>query len=270
MIMIPKFKSFLNARKSGSSIIATMLVFMMMSVAMSLLYSQISPTVIGYDASSKSSNQEFTFLNIETQVAKLVSLPQSSTTQVHMLSNDASFSVNSGKQVTFAVSGQNTSQFSTDLGLFKAEVLKNYQGVSNSHYLGRAVEENTLLTNQTITTFAFSVSRVDIKSGNATYWQYFRGNVNLVNQSNTFTLNIFIVQITADSVDFPISAPQWTLRLTRGATVITTNSVQANTNGLVLTQVDTQTVYQSINFPDIPPGSVVKVNYVVLPIIYGI
>lgn len=242
----------------------------MMVVAMSLLYSRISPSLIGYEAETNSNNQEFIFLNIETQVARLATLPPGSVATVDILSRGAVYDVIDGKNVTIGIAGRNSTLFATPFGMFKASLDKRYQGVSTSHFLGDGIEENTMFINDSVENFAFGISKVEIEIGNATYWQYFRGKLDLVQTAGSYTLNIFVYRILADPTDFPLLESQWVLRLRRGEPTITTQVVQADVNGLRINQTATHTVdpLDSYSYTDIPDGTFVTVNFIEIPIYY--
>ncbi len=242
----------------------------MMVVAMSLLYSRISPSLIGYEAETNANNQEFIFLNIETQVARLATLPPGSIATVDVLSRGAVYDVIDGKNVSIGISGRNNTIFATPFGMFKATLDKQYQSVSTSHYLGDGIEENTMFINDSVEHFVFGVSKVEIEVGNATYWQYFRGKIDLVQVGGTYSLNVFTYRILADPTDFPLQTSKWVLRLRRGEPTVTTQVIQADLNGLQINQTATNTAgpLLSYSFKDIPDGTFVTVNFIEIPIYY--
>ncbi len=262
----------LKNRKAASNIVATMLIFTMMVVSMALLYSRISPTVIGYSAETSANNQEFIFLNIETQVTRLATLPPSSVATVNVLSNGARYDVINGKNVTIGVGGANSTLYATPLGMFKAYLNKSYQDVSRSHYLADGLEENTMLMNDSSSNYVFGISRAEIKVGNATYWQYFRGKISFIQNNGIYTLNIIFYLIRSNAADFPLSLAQWVLKLRRGEPTITSTKIQANVNGITVNQTatHTDTSLETYNFGGIPAGTVVTVNFIEIPIYYEI
>ncbi len=247
-----------------------MLIFTMMVVAMSLLYSRISPSLIGYEAETNANNQEFIFLNIETQVTRLATLPPGSIATVDILSRGAVYDVIDGKNVSIGITGRNNTVFATPFGMFKASLDKQYQSVSTSHYLEDGIEENTMFINDSVENFVFGVSKVDIEIGNATYWQYFRGKIDLVQLGGTYSLNIFVYRIMADPTDFPLLQSQWVLRLRRGDPTITSRVIQADVNGLRINQTATHTTDPLLTYSlnAIPDGTFVNVNFIEIPIYY--
>jgi len=272
-------------RRAISNIIATILIFAMMVVAMGVLYSRIAPVAIGFEAESSATNQEFIFLNIKNELDHLVSSSQGARSNIHITSTSTAYDLNVTKPRLSLdlVMGATVQTVTNDLGLFEAKISRSFQEVSTSRFLGNNLAEFTLVNTKDTDFQSSAVIYFDVSTSYAVVSMYYRASVSLVQLSaNVYALNIFTYTLTTNPSspisDFPISLDEWTLSLLRGQTT-KTNPFNL-TSGTETSFTMRQSVSRySLRNPGIPldtytfgitAGSTVMVNNINVPIYFGI
>lgn len=268
----------LTRRRAVSNIVATMIIFMIMSAATAFLYSEISPTIIGHQADSATQNQEFIFLSVQAGVDQLLGVSSGAENRVHIISNGATYDVDSNArslQLTI-FDGVVNQSFTSALGIFDAVINANFQSVTESHYLGNYAQENTYVnTNQTESAFS-SIAYMDVESSSATISLYYRASADIYrSDATTYVLNVFIYQLTVDAAatftGFPVTFDEWTLITRRGESSI------SNPFNVTMPAAGNLQIYQSLDGSSIgldtyqypfSLGDTIIVNFVSVPIYF--
>lgn len=224
----------INKKRAEVNIVATMIIFAIMISALGVLYSQIAPTILGYNAETRSANQEFIFLNIANSVDGLIPSSQGSQNRVHILSNNGFFNMQNGSLIDIKVNDSNgniLAELANSIGLFTATINGTFQAKSGYTYFNRIFNENSYLMNETTDINNYYVGKVKYTYNQALYSLYFKSRLNIVETSpNNYVLTITVIKMTfitsnGVALDFPIISNEWTLRLRRLASIISTTTV---------------------------------------------
>lgn len=248
---------------------------------MGVLYGQISPTVLGYNARTLSTNQEFILLSLENVMEDLASSPVDSQTRVNVISNGAVYDVSNGKLLEVGVydGGNNIvdSVFYQNIGLFSIDIDGSFQYETNDKHLSRVVNEDSLLQGDSTEINTNFVSKVHYEYDSAHFEMYPRSRVDIVEIStDVFIISITIVKIYyityngGSPMDFPVEDEEFTLRLRRMPTQTTEVSTLATPGPFTIRHsidaINSATEFQfgSTNNVD------VTVRYNVIPILFSI
>lgn len=271
----------LRSRRAVSNIVATMIIFALMSVAMALLYSQISPTIIGFQAESQAANQEFIFLTVQSEVEKLITMPEDSRSQVHIISNGAVYDLEANAYslgITYS-DGPNSGTLSEALGSLSAQIDESFQTAAETRYLGSYVVEDTYFNTENTRDAVSSVAVMSISRSSATINLYIRAQVSLVETSTgNYDLNVYFYKLTVRpslSFDgFPVDADEWTLKIRRGPSTVNlaVDSFLAASTTLTLTQTldGDGTGLASDTFTVASIGNSINVNSIIIPLYLSI
>ena len=147
-----------------------------MIVSMGVLYSRISPTIFGFEATTQANNQEFVVFSIANSVTDLVSSAEDSQNRVKIISKEAIYSLNTGFLLDFNISDDSGPLFSLNfqIGSFTANVSAEFQGRSGTIYFGRNTNEDTFVNHQNTTSSNNFVSKVKYIHDEARFSIYFR------------------------------------------------------------------------------------------------
>lgn len=208
-----------------------MLIFIIMISAMGILYSRISPTIFGFEANTQANNQEFVMYSVANAVTDLVSSPEDAENRVKILSKDAIYSVNNGHALDISINDSNGIFANTatpiDLGSFTANVSAAFQGRSGTNYFGKNFNEDSYINENDTDSFNF-VSKVEYVNDEALFSLYFRSRIHVSDKlpnSNEYDITIIIVRLDFQSgpnfADFPVTLDEWSLRLRRSPSIIT-------------------------------------------------
>lgn len=221
----------LKSKRGTTNVIATMLIFIIMIASMGVLYSRISPTIFGFEATTQANNQEFAMYSIANAVTDLVSSAEDAQNRVKIISKEAIYSVNTGYTLDFNISDASGTlpTFSRSIGSFTANVSAEFQGRSGTNYYGRNSDENSFVNQNTTTSDNF-VSKVEYTNDEARFSLYFRSRIEISDRlpNGEFDISIIIIKLefipdsvfSNDPVDFPLELDEWTLRLRRRASDI--------------------------------------------------
>ncbi|MCY3413770.1 MAG: hypothetical protein INQ03_19155 [Candidatus Heimdallarchaeota archaeon] len=229
----------LKSTRAVNNIIATMLIFSMMIVSMGVLYSTISPTVLGFQAETINTNQEFILLSIQNEMENLISSASGAQTRISITSNDATYRVSEGKALDISISdaGGIVQTQNVYTGEFSIDVEGSFQYEVNEKILTRTISEDSMIQNDTTVNNSNFVAKVQYDYSIAYFTLYTLTRVDVV-QTGATSMAVIITTpqiyflthnglITGTSLDFPIQDSDWTLRLRRitSTTVSTSNLV---------------------------------------------
>ncbi|OLS28552.1 MAG: hypothetical protein HeimC2_06090 [Candidatus Heimdallarchaeota archaeon LC_2] len=265
----------LKSRKGTTNVIATMLIFIIMIASMGVLYSRISPTIFGFEATTQANNQEFVMYSIANAVTDLVSSAEDAQNRAKIISKGAIYSINSGYLLDFNITGTpGPILFNSQIGSFTGNVTAEFQGRSGISYFGRNTQENSFVNWNTTTSDNF-VSKVEYVNDEARFSLYFRSRIEISEQlpNGQYDITIIVIKLefNPDFVDFPIDLDEWTLRLRRRASNITEFPSQLITGDL--------TILHSINGIAKPDGTyltsslsgeIVNIKFIEVPILLTI
>jgi hypothetical protein len=259
-----------------------MLIFALMVTSMGVLYARISPTLFGFEAKTQSTNQEFVLLTISNTMQELIGSAENSQGRVHIISNQAIYSVNPGirLQIDVDYNGTPYSSVPTNIGTFTANVSGVYDTQAEPVYLNERTNELSYLSgdlagidSRNVSKPSY-VSKVTYQRRFANFSLFFKARLDLTNTTQSdYVLTITIVSITynteaGDPIDFPLDNEEWTLRLRRKATVPQTpviNQPITNENITVSDNFGTNVIIPGFN-----PGDTLTIRYIQIPILFGI
>lgn len=247
-----------------------------MITSMGVLYSRISPTLFGFEAHTQSSNQEFVLLTISNTMQELIGSAENSQGRIHIISNQAVYSVNPGRNLQIDVhnAGAVYSSTPTNIGTFTANVSGVYDTQAEPVYLNERANELSFLSGDSAGIDPSYVSKVTYQRRSANFSLFFKARVDLTNTTLTnYVLTITIVSITynteaGDPIDFPLDNEEWTLRLRRRATIISTTAPAVITNGSIIIA---DNFGAPITLTGFNPGvDTLTVRFIQIPILFGI
>jgi hypothetical protein len=253
-----------------------MLIFAIMVASMGVLYSRITPTLFGYEAEVKSTNQEFVFLSIGNTMQQLIASAEGSQGRVHIISNQAIYSVDTGQEVQIQVNDSVTGLLNSTsreyIGVFNADVDGVFSAQANPVFLNEGVNEDSLLSGDNTNYQSSFLSKVKYSSSSASFSLYIKPRIDLTTISaGNYLLTITMVKVTYDkfadgtAIDFPVELDEWTLRLRRGAANITSDSIPALTGDIVVGD----NFGGSVSF-SATPGDSLTIKFIEIPIKFGI
>lgn len=255
------------------------MIFSMMVIAMGILYAQIGPLVISFEAESESTNQEFVFLEVARSVEVLAASSPNSRNHVHIISSSTTYDVNSSANslgLTFDAGG-GPQQFTVPLGEFSAQIDKRFQTTAASGYISSLHFENTYINTEQTQNTGTSVIYRQIFTGLAEITMYNRAYGNLQQDGLlSYTYNVIVYQLTTDPnqpiSDFPVSQDEWTLTLRKGpATVTNPFSIAIGASPMTVSQaLDGNATGLDVYSYSLPSGSTVSVNQVIIPIYFSL
>ncbi len=272
-------------RRGVANIVATMIIFAMMIVSMGILYSQISPTVLGYNARTLSTNQEFILLSIENEMEDLASSPKDAQTRINVISNNAKYDVNNGYSLKVGVyDSANTivgNNFTANMGLFMIDIDGTFQHEANDRYLSRIANEDSMIQNDSSSINTNFVSKVSYRYDNAHYEMYSRARVDIVRTAtvpnDVYVVTITVVQIYFETyagggvIDFPIQDSEFTLRLRRMESIISPSVTATGIDGTFTIRHSFDGIAgPNYSFGAGSVGADVTVNFIVIPILFSI
>lgn len=251
----------LKSKRATTNVIATMLIFIIMIAAMGVLYSRISPTIFGFEATTQANNQEFVMYSIANAVTDLVSSAEDAQNRVKIISKEAIYSVNTGYLLDIDIDDGNgqLASLNTNIGSFTANVSAEFQSRTGTNYFGRNTNENSFV-NQNSTTADNFVSKVEYGDNFARFSLYFTSRIEISEQlpNGQYDISIIIVKLefspdfANDPLDFPVDLDEWTLRLRRRASIITEFPGQLVTGDL--------TISHSVSGEPKPDGTYITSN----------
>lgn len=265
----------LKSGRGTTNVIATMLIFIIMIASMGVLYSRISPTIFGFEATTQANNQEFVMYSIANAVTDLVSSAEDAQTRVKIISKEAIYSINTGYLLDFNISGTPIPiSLNFQIGSFTANVSAEFQGRSGTSYFGRNTDEVSFVNQNTTTSDNF-VSKVEYMNDEARFSLYFRSRIEISEQlpNGEFDISIIIIKLefNPNFVDFPIDLDEWTLRLRRRASIIKEFPPQLVSGDLTishsingLAKLDGTYLTSKLN------GETVNIKFIVVPILLTI
>jgi hypothetical protein len=266
-------------RRAVTNIIAVLLIFALMSGSMALLYSRIAPTVIGFEAESTTANQEFIFLNIQTEIDYLKNSPVNSRSQVHINSNGATYNVNPGNNLALTFTDGNFIEtIDENIGSFSAEIERNFQGIVEDRYIGNVVNEDTYVNSNLTRNKVSSVVYMSINLGLVSYDMYLRAELNTIQKDDVFQFDVFFYKITVRNPnfsDFPINIDEWTVKLRKApitSDMITSEEFLLTGSNVIVTQefngLSDGLVEYSFEIPN--DVTTIQINRIVVPIEFSI
>jgi hypothetical protein len=254
-----------------------MLIFALMVTSMGVLYARISPTLFGFEAKTQSTNQEFVLLTISNTMQELIGSAENSQGRVHIISNQAVYSVNPGRRLQIGVDYNGTIQPSTptNIGTFTANVSGVYDTQAEPVYLNERANELSYLSGDFAGIDPSYVSKVTYQRRSANFSLFFKARLDLTNITlNHYVLTITTVSITynteaGDPIDFPLDNEEWTLRLRRRASIVTTaatNTPISNGNIIISDNFGTPITLSGFN----PVTDTLTLRFIQIPILFGI
>lgn len=270
----------LKSRRAVSNVVATMLIFALMIVSMGVLYSQIAPTIIGFDARSRSTGQEFVLLSLANEIETLISSPEDSQSRISIVSDDGIYTVSDGKLLTVNLLDRNnvlipSATITENIGEFTIDLEGSFQYEQNQVYFSRTANEDSLLQNDNNALNTNYVSKVNYAYTSAHFEFYSLATIDVVETApDVFVVTITIVKINFLSVggsptDFPMQSSDFTLRLRRQESTITkvTDTVQ----GPIVINHDIDTV-QSVDSYTFGGNNAIDltIKFIVIPILFSI
>lgn len=252
--------------------------------AMGVLYSRISPTIFGFEATTQANNQEFVMFSVANAVTDLVSSPEDAQNRVKIISKDAIYSVNAGHllAIQFLEGGapmlNDTSseeiKISSQIGSFTANVSASFQGRSGTFYYGKNFDEDSYINENTTDMFNF-VSKVQYVNDEALFSLYFRSRIHVSEQlpNNEYDITIIVIKLIFQSgptyADFPVTLDEWSLRLRRSPSNITTFTRTSITGPITISQIVDGVNKTTLSVFDII-GADVNIKYIEVPILLTI
>lgn len=269
----------LKSRRAVSNVVATMLIFALMIVSMGVLYSQIAPTIIGFDARSRSTGQEFVLLSLANEIETLISSPEDSQSRISIVSDDGIYTVSDGKLLTVNLEDDTGATIASStpeqIGDFTIDLEGSFQYEQNQVYFSRTANEDSLLKNDNNALNTNYVSKVNYAYTSAHFEFYSLATIDVVETApDVFVVTITIVKINFLSVggsptDFPMQSSDFTLRLRRQESTITkvTDTVQ----GPIVINHDIDTV-QSVDSYTFGGNNAIDltIKFIVIPILFSI
>ncbi|MDH5402313.1 MAG: hypothetical protein OEZ01_01355 [Candidatus Heimdallarchaeota archaeon] len=268
----------MRSRKAVSNIVATMLIFSIMIISMGVLYNQIAPTLLGFDAETKTVNQEFVFSSIANTMQDLIISSRDSQRKVSIVSNGAVYDIDDGHLLQYTFS-DNNGVFNTtnaNIGGFYATVEGSFQKRSSSTYLNRVDGEASLIhTNESVTASNY-IAKVDFDYQFAIYSLYFKSRLEITNTGvNQYDVTLIIIKMDfirspdgVSSLDFPHSLGEWDLRLKRSTTIIT-SSIHLITGPLVVGHSVDGQANSNLSYAALA-GSTINLKIITVPILFTI
>ena len=271
-----------KSRRAVTNIVATMLIFGLMVIAMGILYSTISPTILGFDATARSANQEFIFLTIGDEINSLATAPVGSQGRVSIVSSDGYYDIGPGPSLYLNITdaaGDLVDPLATttqSVGEFTAQVNGSFQYSGGTKYLSRVNSENVLLQDDNRELNTNYVAKAEYRYGSALFSLYPMSWVDVISTGATsLTVTISIVKLdytlfNGGTVDFPVQKDEWTLRMRK----LTPTIIESTSNVL-----GPYTISHSINgnssiTPQYSFGTAlnydVTVRIVIIPILFSI
>ncbi len=225
-------KKIRKSRRAVTNIVATMLIFGLMVVAMGILYSTISPTILGFDAKARSANQEFIFLTIGDEINSLATAPVGSQGRVSIVSSDGFYDIGPGPSLYLNITDaagaliDPLAETTQSIGEFTAQVNGSFQYSGGTNYLSRLNSENVLLLDDNRELNTNYVAKAEYRYGSALFSLYPMSWVDIVSTSAGYTVTVSIVKLDytlfhEGTVDFPVQKDEWTLRLRKLSPTIT-------------------------------------------------
>lgn len=263
-----------NWKRSTTNVVATMLIFAIMITSMGVLYSLISPTLFGFEADTKSANQEFVFLTVANTMQELISSADGSQGRVHIVSNQAIYSVNSGQNIQINVSDDDglTGGISSpvSIGAFYSNVSGVFEPLSNPIYLNERADETSFMSGNNTGFSPSYVSKAQYSRDSADFTLYFKVRLDLIEiTSNNYVLTVTIIKIDFNEfnnkpTDFPIERDEWTLRLRREAAIVTSSANQTITGNITISDGITSLLPIDLD------GKNIIIKFIEIPIKFGI
>lgn len=260
-----------------------MLIFGIMVVAMGILYSTISPTILGFDAKARSANQEFIFLSIGDGVNSLATSPVGSQGRVSITSSGGYYDLGTGYELYLKVTDVDDTVLvnkTQSIGEFTAQVNGSFQYSGGTKYLSRLNSEDVLLQNDTRELNTNYVAKVEYRYGSAIFTLYPMAWLDIVSTATGFyTVTITIIQLdsikfdnTAASVDFPIEKDEWTLRLRKLSPIITTSTTPIAVPGpyKISHSINGNSTIAPEYFFGTATDNIITFRIVVIPILFSI
>ncbi len=225
---------FYRHKHAISNIVATILIFMVMIVSLGYLYTLITPTLLGYEAKTNSTNQRFVMENIMSSIEDLYSSPEGTQSRIHIVSNGAVYNMSTGHALYINVTDSSgalidaSAEFSANVGDFNAIVNGSFQYESGTEYFTRHIFENVLLQNDTREINSNFISKANYEYSQAEYILIPLSYIDIISTgTNQYTVTFMVLQFTfsvylGSMVDFPKNIDEWTLRLSRQGSIVTT------------------------------------------------
>ena len=271
----------LKSRRAVSNIVATMLIFGMMIASMGVLYSQISPTLLGFDARSRSTGQEFVLLSITNEMESLISSPVDAQSRIAIVSDDGLYTVSDGKLLTVNLLDGNAvaitgASITDNIGDFTIDLQGSFQYEKNQVYFSRTINEDSLMQNDTHSLNTNFVSKVNYAYTSAHFEFFSLARIDVVETAaDIFVITISIIKISflstgGSPTDFPIQSSDFTLRLRRQESTINTVSV-VNVPGPISINhlIDSVPSVESYSFGRANPTQL-TIKFIVIPILFSI
>lgn len=149
-----------------------------MVIAMGILYSTISPTILGFDAKARNSNQEFIFLTIGDEISSLATSPVGSQSRVPITSTGGYYDVGPGHRLYLNITDvdddliDSQAVFNQSIGEFTGQVNGSFQYMAGTNYLSRLNSEDILLLNDTRELNTNYVAKAEYRYGSAIFTIY--------------------------------------------------------------------------------------------------
>ena len=239
---------------------------------MAVLYSKISPTIFGYEASVEASNQQFVMITVANSAIDLASSSQGSQTRVKIISQNAVYSLSNGYTLDLTLdNGGLVASHSTQLGSFNGNITSSYHQDRGTFYYGRVSSESSLVTMNTTEATNF-VSKGVFSDTEIDFSLYFKTRMEITQRVNgDYDITFIIIKLVQlqNNYDFPINLEEWTLRLVRQTTVITEAPTFVAGAGLTLQQSISGTSLNPIDLSALS-GHNVNVKFIEVPIQFGL
>lgn len=274
----------LKSRRAVSNVVATMLIFALMIVSMGVLYSQIAPTIIGFDARSRSTGQEFVLLSLANEMQSLGVSPENSQARISIVSDNGLYNVSRGKKLTVEIlNGSGVPSFLTDetiqIGDFTIDLDGSFQYEQNEVYFSRTANEDSLLVNDTHELNTNYVSKVNYAYTSAHFEFYPLSNIDVHNTTAIdyfLTISMIMIDFTPHRdrpdlpADFAIQSSDFTLRLRRlDSTIIT--SFFPNVLGPIIINQEIDDDLSPVSFNFGGPNIInLTIKFIIIPILFSI
>lgn len=270
----------LLSRKAATNVVATMLIFGIMIASVGVLYSQIAPTLLGYETSTTTTNQTFIFNSISDEVLNLASSTPGSVGRVHIIADQTIYDIDTNHTMNIQVLNNGIPEQGAaiaDIAELQAKINGSFQPTGLA-YENRVINENNFLNNNSAETSYVLKSSYNYREGS--FSMYFRSRVDVHRISTTspaeWKITITILQIdfvknTSDQpVLFPIELSEWTLRLRRQASNVTILSPFTSSGNVSITHSLGGVAGTTYSFPGISSGDLVHVEMNTIPILFSI
>jgi len=255
-----------------------MLIFGIMIASIGVLYTQIAPTLLGYQTRTTTTNQLFIFQSISHEYMQLASSSEGTVGRVHIISDQTQYDVAQNNQLTFDITNDGVSVFggpqSVDIGGFQATINGSFQPADTA-ILNRVADSGVFIRNNS--TGAAYMLTSDFSYSTGSFTMYFRARVDthFVTSTGTWKMTLTILQVTflqgndGSPVIFPIEIPEWTLRLRRQATNITQIATIPSAGAIALTQNLAGTAGPTYTYPAIS-GQPLDIEIIIIPVLFNI